>query len=167
MLFRPKKVNEGFDRIFFVAAVIAALLLGSYMAIGESNTVVETASWDDNLPSYYTWSETKEARGDVLEKAKAYAKLEERALKQFYAKTRELESQGYHESYVRWDRKHKKYVLTTEITKHIWFYPPISRCVAAGALYAGIGFLIAFVSFRALALLVLWIKQGFSKLPPA
>ncbi|MGP7969851.1 MAG: hypothetical protein ACLPQL_05450, partial [Desulfobaccales bacterium] len=61
MLYRPKKVNTGFDRIFLVLSIIAGISFGFYVGLDIGNTETRESIWDF-LPSLSTWKpgETKE-----------------------------------------------------------------------------------------------------------
>jgi hypothetical protein len=176
MLFRPKRINKGFDRIFLVMAIIAGISFG-YAAFNSRviNPGTENSIYNYHLklgqapylPSYPTGKgitdEEYERQVKDYEKKKAWVqeKLRERK--------RQLESQGYQVDFMAmsYGRHENKLVPTDDDSDpnlyEIWIYPTISHRLVAGSLSAGISFLIGFFSFRGLALLVLWIKQGFSE----
>ncbi len=163
MLYRPKKINKGFDRIFLVMAIIAGISFGFYVADEIAGSETRESIWDF-LPSCSKWKpgETKEEKEirnrqwEAFEKAKplAYERLKERK--------RQLENKGYRVSFVKVSDG-KRVVTTDPDAPVILIYPPISRCIALGALSVGISFLIVLFSLRGLTILLLWIKQGFNE----
>jgi hypothetical protein len=161
MLFRPKKVNKGFDRIFLVLAILAGISFGFYVGVKIGNTESCESIWDF-LPSYATWKpgETKEEKEIRKKQWEAYEKAEPLAHEQLRERKRHLEREGYRVSFV------KQYGKQFEVTNDqnapvIFIYPPISRCIVIGIILTGLSFSIALFSFRGIALLVLWIKEGF------
>ena len=124
MLYRPKKVNKGFDRIFFVLAIIIGISLGFFVAneIGRSES--RESIWDF-LPSYSTWKpgETKEEK-EIREKQwEAYKKAEPLAHDQLRERKRQLEKEGY---WVYFIELHGKQMVATNNPDAdvISIYPP-------------------------------------------
>jgi hypothetical protein len=163
MLFRPKKVNKGFDRIFLVLAIIAGISFGFYVGVKICNMETRESIWDF-LPSYSTHKpgETKEEKEIRDRQWEAFKKAEPSAHELLRKRKQQLEKEGYWVSFLELDGK--EVVVTTDPDAPvISYYPPISRCIVFGAIFGGVSFLIALLSLRGLNLLVLWIKQGFNE----
>lgn len=163
MLYRPKKVHKGFDRIFLVMAIITGISFGFYVADEMAGSETRESIWDF-LPSYSTWKpgETKEEKDIRAKQWEAYEKAEPIAHERLKERKRQLESEGYRVSFIKRSGR-KQFVVTTDPTPVISIYPPISRCIALGAGSAGISFLIVLFSLRGLTILLLWIKKGFNE----
>jgi hypothetical protein len=168
VLFRPKKINKGFDRIFLVLAIMAGLSVGFYVGLDGANSKLESESIKDFLPFVSPFpgvDASKELLKDWLKEEKAIEKALPLAHERLREKKRQLESQGYRVSFANYygRGKHKEYYETDDPNApEIWVYPSISNCIAWGAALGAIIFLIVFLSLRGIALVVFWIKQGFS-----
>jgi hypothetical protein len=163
MLYRPKKVNKGFDRIFLVLAIIAGISFGFYAGLKVSNTEERESYWNF-APAYSMWhpGETKEEK-EIREKQwEAFKEAEPLAHERLRERKRQLDREGYRVSFVKLSGKNL--VVTDDPNAPmISIYPPISRCIVVGVLSSGISFLIILFGLRGLTLLVLWIKQGFNE----
>jgi hypothetical protein len=163
MLLCPKKVSKGFDRIFLVLAIIAGISLGFYTGseIGNSES---RETYFDYAPSYSTWhpGETKEEK-EIREKQwDAFKKAEPLAHERLRERKHQLENEGYRVYFVNVSRK--GIIVTNDPNADaISIYPPISRCIFLGGIFAGVTFFIALFFLRGIALLILWIKQGFDE----
>jgi len=162
MLYRPEKVNKGFDRIFLVLAIIAGISFGFFVAIEICNSETRESYRDfaNLIPLEEFMSSTEKEIKD--KQYKSLKKGEPFAHQLLREKKHQLEREGNRVYFLHW-HGNELVVTNDPNAPMISIYPPISRCIVIGVLSAAINFLIILFSLRGLTLLVLWIKQGFNE----
>lgn len=149
MLFQPKKVNTGLDRIFIVISVLAMLFgfwKGSIFYREISSTTWRSPLW----PELTVDEEFSKAIASLSgKKGKTVLRKEEPAQNQTEMHKNKLLAMGYSVS--------EKYDGTLLIE------PPKVNVIIVGIIFGVLTFFCTLFSFRGLVLLVIWIKQGFNE----
>jgi hypothetical protein len=191
MFYRPKKVNKGFDRIFMIIAIIG-MLFGFYLGIyyyDRIKTVTEKPFWPNPPPILMNEIKNKWGNPDIVviyiidkfgendQKAvdnqlNLYLSsnnilIVKKELEEYINKRREAERQiakrknelliGGHQTWEEIDYRNKL------IGPTLYVYPTMLSCIIAGILFSIVSFTFIMFILRGIALLVIWIKQGFNE----
>ncbi len=154
MLFQPKKVNTGLDRIFIVISVLAMFF--GFWAGGISYKEMSSTTWQSRL-----WPTSKELE-QAFENLGIIKSSESPAEKEALRKKQEQEARDQTERYKK-ELLSRGHLVSEEDYPILRIEPPKVNVLIAAMVFGIFTFFCSLFSLRGLVLLVIWIKQGFNE----